>query len=459
MAEDREGHSVFGEVRRMVRTSGAVTGIAARVAGHKLFGLKSEEKHAGDLKAVLGSLKGPMMKIAQFLSTVPDALPPEIAKELATLQANAPPMGWPFVRRRMASELGPNWESKFKSFEREAAAAASLGQVHRAILPDGQRVACKLQYPDMASAVEADLRQLKLAISLYRRMDSALENEEAYIELSERLREELDYLREASQQRLYGIMLRDVPGVRVPVPVEGYCTKRLLTMSWLDGRALQARIDEDPPEEERAAYARALFRAWYVPFYRYGMIHGDPHLGNYQVHTNAPENGGFGINLLDFGVVRVFEPRFVGGVIMLYEAVRDNSLDKAAEAYRIWGFKDLKRETVEVLNIWARFLYEPLTQDRVRLIQESDDPQYGRKVAEEVHAGLKRTGGVRIPREFPLMDRSAIGLGAAFLRLNAKINWHELFQELIADFDVAKIAERQKAALAEAGVPPTATPG
>jgi predicted unusual protein kinase regulating ubiquinone biosynthesis (AarF/ABC1/UbiB family) len=459
MAEDREGHSVFGEVRRMVRTSGAVTGIAARVAGHKLFGLKSEEKHAEDLKAVLGSLKGPMMKIAQFLSTVPDALPPEIAKELATLQANAPPMGWPFVRRRMASELGPNWESKFKSFEREAAAAASLGQVHRAILPDGQRVACKLQYPDMASAVEADLRQLKLAISLYRRMDSALENEEAYIELSDRLREELDYLREASQQRLYGIMLRDVPGVRVPVPVEGYCTRRLLTMSWLDGRAIQARIDEDPPEEERAAYARALFRAWYVPFYRYAMIHGDPHLGNYQVHANAPENGGFGINLLDFGVVRVFEPRFVGGVIMLYEAVRDNSLDKAAEAYRIWGFKDLKRETVEVLNIWARFLYEPLTQDRVRLIQESDDPQYGRKVAEEVHAGLKRTGGVRIPREFPLMDRSAIGLGAAFLRLNAKINWHDLFQELIADFDVAKIAERQKAALAEAGVPPTATPG
>jgi predicted unusual protein kinase regulating ubiquinone biosynthesis (AarF/ABC1/UbiB family) len=443
----------------MVRTSGAVTGIAARVAGHKLFGLKSEEKHAEDLKAVLGSLKGPMMKIAQFLSTVPDALPPEIAKELATLQANAPPMGWPFVRRRMASELGPNWESKFKSFEREAAAAASLGQVHRAILPDGQRVACKLQYPDMASAVEADLRQLKLAISLYRRMDSALENEEAYIELSDRLREELDYLREASQQRLYGIMLRDVPGVRVPVPVEGYCTRRLLTMSWLDGRAIQARIDEDPPEEERAAYARALFRAWYVPFYRYAMIHGDPHLGNYQVHSNAPENGGFGINLLDFGVVRVFEPRFVGGVIMLYEAVRDNSLDKAAEAYRIWGFKDLKRETVEVLNIWARFLYEPLTQDRVRLIQESDDPQYGRKVAEEVHAGLKRTGGVRIPREFPLMDRSAIGLGAAFLRLNAKINWHDLFQELIADFDVAKIAERQKAALAEAGVPPTATPG
>jgi len=442
----------------MVRTSGAVTGMAARVAGHKLFGLKSDEKHAEDLKAVLGSLKGPMMKIAQFLSTVPDALPPEIAKELATLQANAPPMGWPFVRRRMMSELGPAWESKFKSFEREAAAAASLGQVHRAVLPDGRRVACKLQYPDMASVVEADLRQLKIAMSLYRRMDSALENEEAYVELSERLREELDYLREASQQWLYGIMLRDVPGVRVPVPVEAFCTKRLLTMSWLDGRAIQGRIDEGPPEEERAAYARALFRAWYVPFYRYGVIHGDPHLGNYQVRADAPDNDGFGINLLDFGVVRIFEPRFVGGVIMLYEAMRDRDFDKAAEAYRIWGFKELKRETMEVLNLWARFLYEPLLDDRVRPIQESDDPQYGRRIAEEVHAGLKRTGGVRIPREFPLMDRAAIGLGAVFLRLNAKLNWHELFQELVADFDVAKIAERQQAAIAEAGVPPTAAP-
>ena len=454
MAEER-GSTLFGEIRRMARTSGAVGGIAARVAGERFLGLKTDKAaHAEDLKAILGGLKGPMMKVAQFLSTVPNALPAEYAKELATLQANAPPMGWPFVRRRMASELGPDWQSRFAKFEHEAAAAASLGQVHRAVLHDGSRVACKLQYPDMPSVVEADLRQLKLAMSLYRRMDSTLENEEAYAELCERLREELDYLREASQQRLYGLMLRDVPGVRVPVPVEALCTKRLLTMSWLDGRAIQARIEENPPPEERAAYARALFRAWYVPFYRYGVIHGDPHLGNYQVQADCPENDGWGINLLDFGVIRVFPPKFVGGVIMLYEAVRDGDMDKAAEAYRIWGFKDLKRETMEVLTLWAKFLYEPLLDDRVRPIQLTDDPSYGRKVAEEVHAGLKRAGGaVRVPREFPLMDRSAIGLGSVFLRLGASVNWHRLFQELIADFNEAELAERQAAALREAGVP------
>jgi predicted unusual protein kinase regulating ubiquinone biosynthesis (AarF/ABC1/UbiB family) len=162
---------------------------------------------------------------------------------------------------------------------------------------------------------------------------------------------------------------------------------------------------------------------------------------------------GTGINLLDFGTIRVFPPSFVGGVIMLYEAVRDHDEDKAAEAYRIWGFRDLKRETMQVLSLWAKFLYEPLMQDRVRPIQEIDDPQYGRKVAEEVHRGLKRTGGVRIPREFPLMDRAAIGLGSVFLRLKAELNWHRMFQELIADYSDSALAARQAQALADGGVP------
>jgi predicted unusual protein kinase regulating ubiquinone biosynthesis (AarF/ABC1/UbiB family) len=432
----------------MARTSGAVGGIAARVAGERVFGVKTDRAaHAEDLRAILGGLKGPLMKVAQFLSTVPDALPAEYAGELAQLQANAPPMGWNFVRRRMAGELGPDWEKRFASFSREAAAAASLGQVHRARLPDGTDVACKLQYPEMASTVEADLRQLRLAMAIYHRMDPAIQNEEIYKELAERLREELDYEREAAQMRLYGIMLRDVPEVHVPTPIAGYSTKRLLTMTWLDGRALMARLKENPPQEERDRIAEALFRAWYVPFYQYGVIHGDPHLGNYQVRPDAT------VNLLDYGAIRVFRPHFVRGVIDLYEAVRDGDDDKAHHAYESWGFTNLSREKMQVLNMWANFLYEPLIQDRVRRIQETNDPQYGREIAERVHAGLKRTGGVRPPREFVLMDRSAIGLGGVFLRLGARLNWSRLFRDLIADFDEAELAKRQAAALAEAGVP------
>lgn len=452
MSDERRHSTLFGEMRRMVRTSGAVGGIAARVAGERFLGLRTDKAaHAEDLKQILGGLKGPLMKVAQFLATVPEALPEEYAQELATLQSNAPPMGWAFVRRRMQGELGPAWQQRFKSFGQEAAAAASLGQVHRATLPDGRAVACKLQYPDMPSVVEADLRQLKLALGLYRRMDSTLDNEEAYDELATRLREELDYEREAAHMRLYGSMLRGTPGVCVPEPVPELTTKRLLTMTWLEGRPILKRLEEDPPPEERVAYAKALFRAWYLPFYRYGVIHGDPHLGNYQVRPDAEV--GFGVNLLDFGVIRVFPASFVTGVILLYEAVRDGNMEKAAEAYRIWGFRNLSKEQMEVLTVWARFLYEPLVEDRVRTITPIDDPMYGRRIAMQVHEGLKRTGGVRVPREFPLMDRAAIGLGSVFYRLKAEANWHRMFMELVSDFDEQTIAARQAAALQEAGVP------
>jgi predicted unusual protein kinase regulating ubiquinone biosynthesis (AarF/ABC1/UbiB family) len=445
-----EGSSIIGELRRFARTSGAVGGIAARVAGERVFGVRTNRaSHAEDLKTVLGGLKGPLMKVAQFLSTIPDALPAEYAEELAQLQANAPPMGWAFVRRRMSTELGPDWEKRFATFSHEAAAAASLGQVHRATLPTGELVACKLQYPDMASTVEADLRQLKVAMAIFHRMDKAIDQEEIYKELSERLREELDYQREAAQMRLYGLMLANDPTVHVPMPFPAFSSKRLLTMSWLDGGALMKRLEEEPPLEERNRIAEALFRAWYVPLYRYGVIHGDPHLGNYQVRRDCT------VNLLDFGAIRVFPAKFVRGVIDLYEAVRDNDDDKAHHAYTTWGFTDLSREKMAVLNIWARFLYEPLMQDRVRRIQETNDPQYGREVAERVHAGLKRTGGVKPPREFMLMDRSAIGLGGVFLRLGAELNWSRLFHGLIEDFDSDKLAARQAAALAEAGVPPS----
>ena len=442
------GGNLFGEMRRMARTSGAVGGIAARIAGERVFGIKTDQaRHAEDLKSLLGGLKGPMMKVAQFLSTVPDALPPEYAKQLAELQANAPPMGWPFVRRRMSGEMGPDWESKFASFSREAVAAASLGQVHKAVLPDGRDVAVKLQYPDMPSVIEADLRQVKMAMAVYKRIDNAIIQDDIYVELSERFREELDYQREASQMRLYRLMLADVPDVNVPEPVQGYTTTRMLTMGWLQGIGFSKWLEAKPSQESRNALATALFRAWYIPFYRYGVIHGDPHLGNYQVNEAGQ------LNLLDYGSIRVFPPKFVSGVLELYGAVRENDEARARHAYEIWGFQGITDEQVDVLNDWAKFLYQPLIEDRVRPIQEGQGTEFGREVAQKVHAGLQRTGGVRPPREFVLMDRSAIGLGAVFMRLGAELNWSRLFQETVAGFDEAAMAARQAEALQVAGVP------
>src|SRR6516164_4335098 len=441
-----DNNSLTGRVRRYAQVSTAMGGLAARLAGERYLGLNLDRsRHAAELKAVLGGIKGPLMKVAQLLATIPEALPKEYVQELVQLQADAPAMGWPFVRRRMTGELGPNWQVRFRNFERTAARAASLGQVHRAITLDGTPLACKLQYPDMASAVEADLRQLKLAMSLYERYDRAVTTAEIHAEISDRLREELDYLREAAHMRLYGEILRDEPGVAVPVPIPELSTSRLLTMTWLKGMPI---LDiAKAPLEQRNEIALRMFRIWYVPFYYYGVIHGDPHLGNY---TLAPDRT---VNLLDFGCIRVFRASFVRGVIDLYHALQREDRDLAVHAYESWGFGNLSREMIEVLNRWALFVYGPLLDDRERLIQEKRSGAYGARVAESVHRDIRRLGGVRPPREFVFMDRAAIGLGSVFMHLKAEINWYRLFHELIDDFDELELAARQNASLLAAGVP------
>ena len=387
------------------------------------------------------------MKVAQILSTVPDALPPEYAGELAQLQSDAPSMGWAFVKRRMSNELGQNWIERFDDFEHQAAFAASLGQVHRATDFDGRTLACKLQYPNMKSAVEADLSQLKLIFALYRRYDNAIDPSQIHAELSERLHEELDYQREARHMNLYRVMLENEPDIRIPEPLEELSTDRLLTMTWLDGKRL-LDITQDA-QETRDTMALNMFRAWYTPFYRYGIIHGDPHPGNYTVRP------GGGLNLLDFGCIRKFKPDFVGAVINLYRALRDDDRDLAIHAYETWGFETPNDEMLEVLNQWARFLYAPLLEDKVRRIQESDSASYGARVAAKVHGELRRLGGISPPREFVLVDRAAIGLGSVFTRIRAEINWHRVFHELIDKFDEKALAERQKEALKHVGLKDT----
>lgn len=438
--------SFTGQVRRAAQVGGAMAGLGARLAGSRYLGMKlDKDKHAGQLKMAIGGLKGPLMKVAQILSTIPDALPKEYAEELRQLQTNAPAMGWPFVRRRMATELGPSWTKRFAEFEKEAAHAASLGQVHRATQEDGTRLACKLQYPDMASAIDSDLKQLKLIFSIYERYDKAISTKRIYEELSERLREELDYEREAKAMLLYQHMLANEPRVRVPEPLTDLSTKRLLTMTWLDGSPLMNY--RDAPLETRNEIALSMFRAWYVPFYDYGVIHGDPHMGNYAVQED-----GRSINLLDFGCIRIFPPSFVTGVIDLYRALRDDDMDLAVHAYESWGFENISKELLEVLNVWARFLYRPLMEDKVQKIQETDNGQYGAQVAGKVQKELSRLGGVQPPREFVLVDRAAIGLGSVFMHLKAEVNWHRQFHELIDGFDAEKLEQRQTAALGKVGL-------
>ncbi|MGE5536458.1 MAG: ABC1 kinase family protein, partial [Acidobacteriota bacterium] len=441
---DPEKNRFSARARRYARVGTNVGGIAARMAGARLFGFGLDRAaNAFELAAALGGLKGPIMKVAQLLATIPDALPPEYANELIKLQSEAPPMGWAFVKRRMTAELGADWQKKFASFEHHPAAAASLGQVHRATSLDGKALACKLQYPDMQSAVEADLKQLQLLFAIRRRFDTAIDTTEIAKEIGARLREELDYHREAKHVALYRAMLKDHEAIRVPDVWPELSTGRLLTLDWLEGRKLLAHKDD--ALAVRNKLGTAMFAAWWFPFSRFGVIHGDPHLGNYTVFDEKKKPAG--INLLDYGCIRIFPPSFVGGVVDLYRGLERGDDDLIVHAYETWGFKRLTRDLIEALNIWARFIYGPLLDDRVRTIADGVKPsEYGRREAFRVHQALKTKGPVKVPREFVFMDRAAVGLGAVFLHLAAELNFHKLFNEAIEDFSVAGVARRQKAA-------------
>lgn len=448
MVEDnysREDNRLGGRLSRYAKVGTGVGGIAMKMAGNRLLGGNlDKDKNAAELAVALGNLKGPIMKIAQLVATIPEAVPAEYAAELSQLQSDAPPMGRVFVKRRMRSEMGASWQSRFSSFDKEPAAAASLGQVHQATSLEGEKLACKLQYPDMSSAVEADLSQLQLILSLYRRMEKAIDTREIAKEIGERVREELEYFREGKHMRLYGNILRDEPLVRVPQYYADLSTDRLLTMQWLEGRKM---LDyKEHSESDRNRLCEAMFKAWWHPFCQVGIIHGDPHLGNYTVFENDGQPGG--INLLDYGCIRIFPPSFAQGVIDLYHGLRTDDRARVVHAFETWGFQGLTKELVDIMSVWARFIYGPMLEDRVREIADGVKPgEYGRKQAFTVHKALRENGPVTIPQEFVFMDRAAIGLGSVFLHMRAKLNFYQLFNEQIENFDVDDLTKRQVQAL------------
>ena len=447
MERDPERDRLSGRLSRFARVGAGLGGAAATFGANAMFGGgDADARNARALKETLGQLKGPLMKVAQMFATVPDLLPPEFAAELTELQTNAPAMGPSFVRRRMAAELGADWAKKFGSFDLNPSAAASLGQVHRATSLGGEALAVKLQYPEMQSAVESDLGQLRTILAIGRRMFGSIDTREVLNELSERLREELDYDHEARAMGLYRNFFAGRADIAVPTSDPDLSTGRLLTMEWLDGRGLAAFKSAD--QATRDHVAKLLFEGWWDPLIKIGVIHGDPHLGNYSFAGDADR-----LNLLDFGCIRVFPPSFVGGVVKLHRAIIAG--DRAGEraAYEAWGFKGLSDDLMDVLGIWARFIYGPLLDDRVRTVADGIAPgEYGRREAFQVKQALDSKGPVTIPREFVFMDRAAIGLGSAFLHLGAEQNWRRLFETSLEGFSEEALAARQAESLRAVGL-------
>ena len=424
---------------RYIQLSGQVGGLLAKLGANKFLGMDIDKnKHALNLKKDLGEVKGPFMKIAQLVSMIPDALPIEYSNQLMQLQSHAPSMGESFVTRRMANELGENWKKFFLNFNTTASYAASLGQVHKAKLKNGDIVACKLQYPNMQSAVNADLNQFKIVLNLFEKYNKAIKTKKIFLEIKDRLVEEIDYVNEIKNIKIFEKIFNSNKSVNIPRIYKNCSTKRLITMSWLQGESLEDVIKYSKNKKEFSErIATNIFNTWYMPFYKFCVIHGDPHFGNYSFKKNGD------INLFDFGCVRFFPIKFVKAVLNLYYALEKKDEDLTIEAYKTWGFKKINKELIKILNLWASYIYGPLLEDKKRLIQGEKNRGYGIDVANNVYKELKKIGGVEPPKEFVFIDRAAIGMGSLFMKLDVKLNWHKLFKDLIKDFDEKRILKER----------------
>ncbi|MDP2193097.1 MAG: AarF/ABC1/UbiB kinase family protein [Alphaproteobacteria bacterium] len=417
--------SPLKQMARYGKTTTTLGGMAVRLIGNQYLNTSlNHDAYAHVLVNTLGQLKGPLMKVAQFLATIPNALPQEYAQTLLSLQSHAPAMGVPFVKRRMHAELGADWEKRFKAFDLTARFAASLGQVHQAESHQGEVLACKLQYPGMDHLVSADLNQLKIIFQLYEQFNSAIKTADIHQEIQDRLLEELDYVNEAQNLRRYAEFFQGHDNIKVPAVYEELSTKRLLTLSWVEGESIFQKLEH--PQGYRDKLGELLFQAWYLPFYQKGMIHADPHPGNYRITQDDPIH----LTLLDFGCVRYFSSQFIEGVKNLYVGLKENDQERMVHAYTQWGFQNLTHNVIEAITQWARLLYDPLLDDQVRPIQTVQG-DVGWKVAQNVHKTLNEEGGLRPPREFVFMDRASVGIGSVIMRLDARQNWHRLFEEMI----------------------------
>jgi len=245
-------------------------------------------------------MKGASMKIGQMLSADPDLVPPELAQALATLQTEAPPMPWATVKEVLTTQLGKPPDEAYGSFEETPIASASLGQVHRAVLKDGTVVAVKVQYPDIARAIHADLDNLGLMVSVLATTSRMTHGKDYFREVQAGLLEELDYQVEAERSRRFAKAVTAFPDLKVPRVFDELTSERVLTLEFFEGETLKEFIGRigTHTNDEKFRISRLLTRATWGPFLCTGVVHADPHPGNFMLLKDGT------LGVLDFGAIK-----------------------------------------------------------------------------------------------------------------------------------------------------------
>jgi len=405
----------------------------ARYAGNapRLFAAAGERRQqlredlaletAEDVVATLGAMKGVMMKIGQMASYVDDGLSPAVRQTLARLQDSVPPMSPELAAAVVEEELGVPPERAFARWDPRPIAAASIGQVHRAVTLDGRAVAVKVQYPGIAETIAADLRNVSLLRRMLRIAAPAQDADALLSEVRDRVLEEVDYRREAASQRLLAAYYDGHPTIGVPGIITELSTRRIM-VSELSGGARFAEL-ATWPQHERDLAAETIYRFVFRSLYQVRAFNGDPHPGNYLF-----QRGGR-VTFLDFGLVRHFSP---AELQPLMQMARTICVEHDPEAFR------RSLEDAGFLRSGAPISTQAIVEHLAVFYDTLREPGPLTITSEYASSVVRRFFDVRspvaayisVPRPYVILQRINLGLFAVLGELSATADWRAISEEI-----------------------------
>jgi predicted unusual protein kinase regulating ubiquinone biosynthesis (AarF/ABC1/UbiB family) len=437
MATKSRGEITSGRARRVLRVGELATSVGSSYLWQVLRApfrnadkrqqalLDTHIKNALRIVERSKELRGAFTKLVQMLSMRDDILPTEVLDVLTTVQSAVPPMNYRTIRKQLVRELGHPPEELFAAFEEEAFAAASLGQVHRAQLKDGTPVVVKVQYPGVEETVKQDLQNVKALLGTFTLigrdvMRQKIDQSEVYKELEERLHEELDYVNEANNIAIFQRMFRDDDEVIIPDVYPDVSSRRVLTMSEVEGYPLQTILGPGVERETKDWVAIKYFRVLWRQIFEFGVLHTDPNPGNYLV-TFHPK-----LAILDFGSIRVFPDNIRVSYHRLAHAILAGDRKTMAASFVALDYLDPGDDPEPMARIMD-VIFEPVLRD-----QEYDPRAYksverGMEVATiAVEHRIFKEPGHRV-----FLLRALMGLDAHLKQFGTVTNWHREFKRCV----------------------------
>ena len=411
-------------------SAGAGTGMLAarlkRLAGNEAATEEFHAQTAAQAAELLGSMKGLAMKMGQIASFVDVDLPDEVREayrgELASLRADAPPVDSGVIAGVITEQYGAPPEEVFASWDPQPLASASIGQVHRATLPGGREVVTKVQYPGIAEAIEHDLDNAEVLAPLAKVVSPNLKIRPLMAELRDRMRDELDYQREAQYQQAFHLRYDGHPFIRVPAVHPDWCRPRVLVADFAPGLPFE-RMLETASGADKQRYAEAIYRFSFGSLHRFRLFNGDPHPGNYLF----PGDGT--VTFVDFGAVKTFTSATRELILRQLAPLWNDDADGLVEVFAEAGFLPGSRPDPQRLLAWFRLFNRPIA---------SDEPfTYTPEFASEVIAATSDPRGgftdmmrrLNLPPEFLVLNRIQWGINSIMAMLGAHNRWRRISRE------------------------------